>query len=54
MPRVDETAYPRLKSMPSPRELAAVYTPTWDEAALASAQVKGAAARLGFLVLLKT
>jgi len=27
MPRVEETAYPRLKSTISPRDLALVYTP---------------------------
>lgn len=54
MPRVEETAYPRLKSTISPRDLALVYTPNWDEAALASRSAKGASARLGFLVLFKT
>ncbi len=54
MPRAEETAYPRLKETVSPRDLAAVYTPTWDETALASRAVKGPSARLGFLVLLKT
>ncbi len=54
MPRVEETAYPRLKSTVSPHDLALVYTPSWDEMALASRSAKGASARLGFLVLLKT
>ena len=54
MPRVEETAYPRLKTTVSPRDLALVYTPSWDETALASRAAKGASARLGFLVLFKT
>jgi len=54
MPRIEETAYPRLKSTVSPRDLATVYTPTWDEAALASRSAKGPVARVCFLVLLKT
>ena len=32
MPRLEETAYPRLKRTVRPRDLASVYTPTWDEA----------------------
>ena len=53
MPSAHETAYPRLKSNPSPTELAAVYTPTKEEAALADSVARGEVARLGFLVLLK-
>lgn len=53
MPSVHETAYPRLKSDPSPTELAAIYTPTKEEAALADGVARGEVARLGFLVLLK-
>lgn len=54
MARLDDTAYPRLKSHPTPHDLAAVYTPTWEEVALANATAKGTAARVCFLVLLKT
>jgi Domain of unknown function (DUF4158) len=54
MPRIEETAYPRLKRTLSARDLATAYTPSWDEANLASRTAKGAAARLGFLVLFKT
>ena len=54
MPRSEETAYPRLKRTLSARDLATAYTPTWDEANLASRTTKGATARLGFLVLFKT
>jgi hypothetical protein len=54
MPTVHETAYPRLKSSVSRRELIDLYTPTQTELELASQASKGEAARLGFLVLLKT
>jgi hypothetical protein len=54
MPRVEETAYPRLKQTVSPRDLATVYTPTWDEVALANEATTGTRARVCFLVLLKT
>lgn len=53
MPSAHETAYPRLKSNPSPNELSAVYTPTREEVALADRVARGEVARLGFLVLLK-
>jgi TnpA family transposase len=54
MPTVHETAYPRLKSSVSHRELADLYTPTVAELELAARASKGETARLGFLVLLKT
>src|SRR5215210_5543277 len=54
MPAVHETAYPRLKSTVTDRELAAIYTPTPAELGLAAEAAKGAVARLGFLVTLKT
>jgi len=54
MPTVHETAYPRLKSSVSYRELTDHYTPTEAELELAGRASKGEAARLGFLVLLKT
>src|SRR5271169_6131721 len=54
MPTIHETAYPRLKSNPSPRELAATYTPTNDEIALADRVAQRSTPHLGFLILLKT
>ncbi len=54
MPAIHDTAYPRLKSLPTSRELAALYTPTSAEVVLATQTAKGAVARVGFLVLLKT
>jgi len=54
MPAIQDTAYPRLKSLPTPPELALVYTPSWDEIVLANRTTKGTVARVGFLVLLKT
>jgi hypothetical protein len=54
VPSAHETAYPRLKSNPSPNELATVYTPTREETALADRVARGEIAHLGFLILLKT
>ncbi|MBC7530860.1 MAG: DUF4158 domain-containing protein [Oligoflexus sp.] len=54
MVSVNETAYPRLKSHSTPKELAAVYAPSPEELALANVQTQRPAARIGFLVLLKT
>ena len=54
MPTVHETVYPRLKSNVSLRELIGLYMPTEAELELAARASKGEAARLAFLVLLKT
>ena len=55
MPTIQETAYPRLRNNVTPKELAAIYTPTPEELALAQQfTANGSATRLGFLVLLKT
>jgi hypothetical protein len=53
-PTVHETAYPRLKRSVSRQELIDLYTPTQAEVALATKVSNGDAARLGFLILLKT
>jgi Domain of unknown function (DUF4158) len=53
MPRLQDTAYPRLKSVLSARDLNTAFTPTPDELLLARRLTKGSAAQLGFLVLLK-
>jgi len=53
MPRLQDTAYPRLKSVLTARDLAAAFTPTVDELVLARRTANGPAAQLGFLVLLK-
>ena len=52
MPTVHETAYPRLKSSVSRRELIDLYTPTQAEVKLATRVSKGEPARFGFLILL--
>ncbi|NJR52876.1 MAG: DUF4158 domain-containing protein [Leptolyngbyaceae cyanobacterium CSU_1_3] len=55
MPTVQETAYPRLRNNVTSKELAAIYTPTPEELALAQQfTTSGSATRLGFLILLKT
>ena len=54
MPTIHETAYPRLKSNPTPRELVTVYTPTKEEMDLADRVARSSTAHLGFLILMKT
>ncbi len=54
MPTIHDTAYPRLKSSVSERELNEIYTPTADEFDLAHSLTHSTAMRIGFLVLLKT
>ena len=54
MPTVQETAYPRLKSSVSARDLVTIYTPLPHEITLAEQVTRGEVAYLGFLVLLKT
>ena len=54
MPSIEETAYPRLKSNPSPEALETLYTPTEEEIALAKHTGRGEMANVTFLVLLKT
>ena len=53
MPRLQDTAYPRLKNVMTPRDLDAVFTPSSDEISVARRTARGAASQLGFLVLLK-
>jgi TnpA family transposase len=54
LPTIQETAYPRLKSVVSARDLVRVYTPTSDERTLAEHSTRGEGSHLCFLVLLKT
>lgn len=54
MPVAQETAYPRLKSSPSSKELKAIYSPTPDELLLAKQNTKNQETQLSFLILLKT
>ncbi len=54
MPSVRETAYPRLKSSYSPKEVNDIYTPTPEELIWAEQNTRGDRAHLGLLVLLKT
>jgi Domain of unknown function (DUF4158) len=53
MPRLQDTAYPRLKNVIPARDLVAVFTPSSDEILVARRTARGAAAQLGFLVSLK-
>jgi TnpA family transposase len=54
LPLPQDTAYPRLKTSLSPRDLHDFYTPSPEEIALAEHPARSEAARLGFLVRLKT
>jgi len=54
MAGINETAYPRLKSCPTAKELASVYTPSLDELAFAEANARRPAPKVGLLILLKT
>lgn len=54
MTGINDTAYPRLGSQPTAKELSAVYTPSPEELALAAAVAQRHAPRTGFLILLKT
>jgi TnpA family transposase len=54
LPTLQETAYPRLRTVVTPHALAVIYTPNPEELALAAQATRGKGALLGFLVLLKT
>lgn len=53
MSSLHETAYPRLKPDPSPKELADIYTPTDDELAYVATIAKRPVARTAALMHLK-
>lgn len=52
MSNIQDTAYPRLKSNFSAKDLAAIYTPIHEEQSLAKQVTKGRVVNLGFLILL--
>jgi hypothetical protein len=54
MPRIHETAYPRLKSAVTEAELHEIYAPTAEEMTFAEVRTYTETARVGLLVLLKT
>jgi TnpA family transposase len=54
MPSPQDTAYPRLKSNPTEKDLMRLYTPTLEELNLARRVTRNSATRLNFLILLKT
>ncbi len=54
MPSVSETAYPRLKSHFTVKELQKIYTPTLEDVQFALKHTRTADTRLSFLILLKT
>ncbi len=54
MPSITDTAYPRLKTNPSAKELDEVYTPNLFECGWAEQRTREPVPRIGLLVLLKT
>jgi len=54
VPAIHETAYPRLKTSVTDKELHEIYTPTSEELAFAKRCARTPVARVGLLVLLKT
>lgn len=54
MPGISDTAYPRFKPNPSPKELDEVYTPNLFEYGWAEQRTREPVPRIGLLVLLKT
>jgi len=54
MSGIRDTAYPQMKSAPSARELADVYTPNFLELVWAEKRTRESAPRVGLLALLKT
>ena len=54
MSGASDTAYPRLKAVPSDKEFAEVYTPTESELAFARKRTNQPVQRIGLLLLLKT
>jgi hypothetical protein len=54
MPSIHDTAYPRLKSSLSEKELNEIFTPTAEEFDLAHSVAQSIPLRIVFLVLLKT
>lgn len=50
MPRLHETAYPRLKTTVTEEELHEIYAPTAEEQAFAAEQTRSPTARMGLLV----
>lgn len=54
MASLHDTAYPRLRSQLTVRELTEIYSPTRDELTLAQQATRGASSQVAFLVLLKT
>ena len=54
MAGIGDTAYPQLKTAPSAKELAEVYTPNFVELVWAEKRTREPAPRVGLLALLKT
>lgn len=54
MPSISDSAYPRLKSHPSPNDLHEIYTPKEHELTFARERTRLPVQRLGLLLLLKT
>ncbi|MCS0824829.1 Tn3 family transposase [Cytobacillus firmus] len=54
MPSIQETAYPRLKSSPTPKELDKLFSPTPEEITWAKTKARHSFSQLGLMIMLKT
>lgn len=54
MPSIQETAYPRLKSNPTSKDLDKLFSPTPEEVTWAKEKARNSFSQLGLLIMLKT
>ncbi|MMZ58463.1 hypothetical protein D1872_204470 [compost metagenome] len=54
MPSIQETAYPRLKSSPTIKDLDKLFSPTSEEITWAKTKARSSFSQLGLMIMLKT
>lgn len=54
MPSIQETAYPRLKSSPTPKDLDKLFSPTSEEITWVKTRARHSFSQLGLIIMLKT
>ncbi|MED0673703.1 Tn3 family transposase [Aneurinibacillus aneurinilyticus] len=54
MPSIQETAYPRLKSSPTPKDLDKLFSPAPEEITWAKTKARNSFSQLGLMIMLKT